>query len=335
MRKELIWAIAAGIIFGLVVGFGVWRINASLKSNNKQVQSSPTPQPNAPKELKITLDKPENEDVVTNNSVTVSGLTKNLAWVAVSGENGDFILQADGSGVFQQEVDLNPGVNQIKVTAFDKDGNESATQVLVVYSSLFRENTSTASPAPDNATGESAIRQKVEEKVAQALMQPKAFLGTVTDITDSTIQIKAMEGDIRQISATPDSVTVINSTGDNSNEVKLADIAIGDFIVAMGYKGSNNVLIAQRILITDTVKSPQIAVTFGKVTDSGSGTITVKPAKGEGAVLTPNYLTDIETLKEGKETAIRLATISENDTVIYVMDNSKTTPKVRSIFLIQ
>lgn len=332
MRKEFIWAIFAGITFGIVVGFGVWRINSSLKPNNTQIKPSPTPGPNTSTELKITLDKPENEDVVTDNSVTVSGLTKALAWVVVSGENGDLILQANNNGTFQQDVDLNPGVNQIKVSAFDKGGNESATQVLVVYSSFFQKNTIMASPSPSNATGESAIRQKVEEKVAAALMQPKAFLGTVTDITDSTIQVKSIEGDIKQISATPDSVSVINSTDDSSREVKLTDIAIGDFIVAMGYKGSNNVLIAQRILITDPVKPPQITVNFGKVTDTGVGTITVTPLKGEAVGVTPNYLTDIETLKNGKETAIRLTSISENDIVIYVMDVSKTTPKVRSIF---
>lgn len=335
MRKEVVWAIVAGIIFGLIVGFGVWRINSSLKSKNENAQPTPTPQSATPTELKITLDKPENEDVITDSSVTVSGITKNLAWVVVSGENGDFITQADTKGVFSQDVDLNAGVNQIKITAFDKDGAQSDTHVIVVYSGLFKKNTLAASPAPSAATGDAAIRQKVEEKVAEAINHPKAFLGTVTDITDSTIQIKSIEGDIRQISATSDSVTVIDNRDDTNKEVKLTDIAIGDFLVAMGYKGSNNVLIAQRILITDAVKTPRINVVNGKVTDKSAGTLTVTPIKGEASTITPNYLTDIETIKDGKEIAITTSKIAEGDTIIFVTDNGGKTLKLRSIFLIQ
>lgn len=337
MRKEVVWAIVAGIIFGVTIGFGVWRINSSLKSKDNTTLASPTPQPALPSELKITLDKPENEDVVVDSSVTVSGITKNLAWVAISGENGDFITQADDKGVFSQDVDLNPGVNQIKIAAFDKDGAQSATQVIVVYSSLFKKNTltPTTSPVPSEASGDAAIRQRVEEKVAEAINHPKAFLGTVTDITDSTIQIKSLEGDIRQISATPDSVTVIDNRDDANKEIKLTDIAIGDFLVAMGYKGSNNVLIAQRILITDAVKTPQINAASGKITDKSAGTLTVTMVRGETTTLTPNYLTDIETLKDGKEVAISLSKISEGDTVIFIMDNGGKTQKLRSIFLIK
>ena len=336
MRKEVVWAIAAGIIFGLVIGFGVYRINSSLRSKNNSASASPTPRPETPSELKITLDKPENEDVVTSNSVNVSGITKSLAWVIVTGENGDFITQADAKGIFNQDVDLNAGVNQIKITAFDKNGEQSDARVIIVYSGLFKKNAAPASsPLGSPASGDAAIRLKVEEKVAEAINHPKAFLGTVTDITDSTIQIKSIEGDIRQISATADSATVVDSRNDANKEVKLTDIAIGDFLVAMGYKGSNNVLIAQRILITDAVKIPKIDSVYGKVTGKNAGTLTITPAKGEATTLTPNYLTDIETLKDGKEVAILPEKISEGDVVIFVMDNGGKTPKLRSIFLIQ
>jgi len=46
MRKEVLWAIIAGITLGLVVAFGVWRINTTM-SSSKTAEidlSTPTPQ---------------------------------------------------------------------------------------------------------------------------------------------------------------------------------------------------------------------------------------------------------------------------------------------------
>ena len=69
MRKELIWAAGVGIFFGLVIAFGVWRINLSTKTKSAATQSSPTPSTTS--EFKIALNKPENLDVVNENSIKV------------------------------------------------------------------------------------------------------------------------------------------------------------------------------------------------------------------------------------------------------------------------
>src|SRR5258708_22669331 len=115
MSKEVLWAVAAGIILGLIVAFGVWRINSKLSPNKKfDASATSSPQPVAPGEFKIVLDKPENDDVVTEKAVAVSGLTKPLSWITLSGESGDYTVQSDASGAFSQNVDLVPGVNQIK-----------------------------------------------------------------------------------------------------------------------------------------------------------------------------------------------------------------------------
>lgn len=337
MRKEVFWAIMAGIIFGLIVGFGIWRINSSLKSKNNPF-TPPTPPPikkTSLSELKIAIDKPENEDVLTEDSLNISGITKNSAWVVVSNENTDILTQADTKGVFSKDIELTPGVNQIKITAFDNDLSQAEAQLITIYSSLFKKNLASPNPSSKEATGESAIRKRVEEKVAEVINHPKAFLGTVTDITDSSIQIKSIEGDIKQISATSDSTNVVDNRDDSNKEVKLTDIAIGDFLVAMGYKGSNNVLISQRILITDPIKNPQLNATIGKVASKNSGTLTVAINDSETRTISASYLTDIKTFKEGKEMPATISNIANGDIIIFVTDNNNKAPKVRSIFLIQ
>lgn len=334
MRKEIVWVVAIGVVFGLVVAFGVYRINSSLTKNSNPPQASSTPPPGSA-ELKITLDKPEDNDVVTNSTVTVSGITKALAWITISGEQGDYIIQADESGVFTQDVNLTPGVNQIKLTAFDSAGNQNVSKVLVVYSSSFQPMTV---PAPSPEAGSSAssdIRLKVAQKVQEALNKPKAYIGTVTDIADSTIQIKTADGQIEQISTSGDNITVVNQTGKNNKTVKLTDIAIGDFIVAMGYVNGNSVLNAQRILVTDPVVEANIASTFGTVTNTSTKNITVtSPGTSQPAVVVPDKNTDVSSFTPAKTTTIKLSSIGNGDTVIYISDNSATTPKIRAIFVI-
>ena len=307
---------------GLIVAFGVYRVNSKLLSNKKiDINATPTPQAMPLGEFKIVLDKPEEGDVITKDSVTVSGLTKPGSWITLSGESGDYTVQSDTSGVFSEDVELSPGVNQIKVTAFEAKGAKSATGVLVVYSSSFQEKTlPTGSPNP-NASGTSDIRAKVAQDVANTINRPKAYIGTVTDITDSTVQIKTTGSEIKQISVSADGTTVMNTKGTVNKQVKTTDLAIGDFIVAMGYINGNSVLAAQRILITDPVTEPKIDVKLGKVSDISKKSVTSK--------------TDVEIYKDGGTKSAKFSDLAQTDQIIFVNtidDNDKTS--LRSIFVV-
>lgn len=336
MRKEVVWAIIAGIVLGLIVAFGVYRINSKMASNKKiDIAASPTPQ--ASTEFKIVLDKPENDDVVTANTVTVSGLTKPVSWVTFSGENADYTVQSDSTGAFSQDVDLIPGVNQIKLTAFNTTGGQSATEVLVVYSSSFQIRTLPTGSPDGQASGTSDIRQKVAQDVANTISRPKAYIGTVTDITDSTVQIKNTASQIEQISIKTDATTVINSVGTVAKTVKTTDIAIGDFIVAMGYIDANSVLGAQRILITDAITKPKINVSEAKVASTTKKALTVSLVSDNSQdTVQPDVNTDIKAISDGKFTPAKFASIGAGDTIIYVVaTDAKNVLSIRSIFVIQ
>ncbi len=334
MRKELLIASIIGIGFGLVIAFGAYRINSSLKPNNPQTKATPKSKVNV-SEFKITPDKPQNNDVVTLDSTRVSGITKPLSWITVSGVDEDYTIQADDKGIFEQDVNLVAGINQIKITAFDSLGAQSTEKVLIVYSSSFQEKEVASASANIDSSTDSAIRARVQEKVIQALNKPKAYIGVVTDIADSTIQIKTTESQIEQISIKDDGITVVK-TGTTNKTVKLTDIAIGDFIVGMGYVNSNSVLTAQRILITDPLTEPKVESIYGKVSIVTKKGLTVNPFKTEDQnTVTPDTKTMILSLQDQKVIKIKLADISENDLVIYVTDNTSDTPSVRAIFVIQ
>jgi hypothetical protein len=225
-------------------------------------------------------------------------------------------------------------VNQIKITAIDSSGNQTSQNLLVVYSALFQLYASaTPSASLNNATSDAAIAAGVAGKVAAALNQPKAFLGTVTDIADSTIQIKSLESQIEQIDISGTGISVVNTKDSDNKTVKLTDIGIGDFIVAMGYINQKSVLAAQRILVTNPVLTPEIGASIGKVTAVSKKDLTVSDLKTGGSnTLTPDIHSDLESYSQGKSTSIKISAINAGDTVISVTDNSGTPPILRSVF---
>ncbi len=220
MRKEILLAIIAGGGFGLLIAFGVWKLNTNLHSSPVKVDNStstPTditgsPSPSAQTQtgqLKVVLVRPDNLAVFTDSQTNVTGATKQNVFVVVSGVDNDDITNSSDSGSFTSNVTLEAGTNQITATAFDSNGDEADTNLILVYSSQFVPDTNSASVA---------------------------YLGTVTDISDSVIQIKDAAGNIEQIKATVDA-HFIDTRASLNKEIKSTDIAIGDYLVALGVKG--------------------------------------------------------------------------------------------------
>jgi len=142
MRKEIFFAILAGALFGLVIAFGIWRANSSMKTNDSPsetplVEESPMVSPGS--EVGLTLAKPEDLAVVDQTPITISGITDADNWVTISTEKEDYLTQADSNGAFEEDVDLIGGVNIIAISAFDNAGNSNSTKLTIVYSSEFSQ----------------------------------------------------------------------------------------------------------------------------------------------------------------------------------------------------
>src|SRR3990170_8752102 len=140
MRKEVLFAIVAGVIFGIVLTFGIWRANSSIKvkENSQEVSPTPTPSPSQPiGTLVVSLARPENLDVITQSPVEMTGITQASAWVVISAEAKDYYLKADAAGAFGELVELTAGINQIKITAIEENGERDEELINLVYSTEF------------------------------------------------------------------------------------------------------------------------------------------------------------------------------------------------------
>jgi hypothetical protein len=267
MRKEVFLAIVAGSTLGLLIAFGVWKINSSHTETlpspfaTQTPVSSPSTQNSNNHEFKVIIIKPDNLSIFTETPAIVTGAIKPNSYVVISGEETDEILNASDSGTFTSNIDLTGGINQINVTGYDANGNEADTNLLVIYSSQF-----------------------ILPKIGTAT----SYIGTVTDITNSVIQIKTATGDIQQITGT-ENASYIDTRNKNSKQIKSSDIAIGDYIVAMGSKGTNNILSSSRILVTDSLTKSTRKSFLGTVTDdSGINKFIAKNSKtGETITVTP------------------------------------------------
>jgi hypothetical protein len=102
--------------------------------------------------------------------------------------------------------------------------------------------------AEDAASEGGSVLQKVKEKVEALKKNPKAYIGTITDKTDSSIQIKDVAGKIELVSI--NDATHYIKIDKSETEIKFSDIAIGDFISALGTFGSGQVLNARRVILS-------------------------------------------------------------------------------------
>ena len=143
MKKEILIAIIIGFILGLVITFGIWTANKSLQENTQTqttevnesqpiVETSPTEEG----QISLIISSPENNTIVNQAKVEISGQTVAQATVIILFEEGEEVFQVDEKGEFSQEINLVGGANEIKITAFDAEGSEANKILNLVYSSV-------------------------------------------------------------------------------------------------------------------------------------------------------------------------------------------------------
>jgi len=139
MRKEVILAIVGGVALGLLVIGGLWWTNKTTTGENPIVPS-PTPlitqAPTLTPALSLPLEiiNPENESIIEEEEITLEGKTIPGSVVVVIYPEGENIVEADKEGNFETEITLVGGANEIKITAYDEEGNQAEKNLTLIYS---------------------------------------------------------------------------------------------------------------------------------------------------------------------------------------------------------
>lgn len=138
MLKELIIA----IVLGAIIGFGATSGIISLKNRNNPSQLSPSPTPLLndqqptvkPNQHLLTIQQPNNETVVDQDTVDIIGQTTANSQVVVHSQTNSFFLEADQDGQFEQSVNLEGGANLIQISAISPDEQQADFDLIVTYS---------------------------------------------------------------------------------------------------------------------------------------------------------------------------------------------------------
>ena len=126
------------------------------------------------------------------------------------------------------------------------------------------------------------------------------------------MQIKSIEGEIKLLNVTDNNVTFVKSTGKSPQNVEFKDLAIGDFVIALGFVNETEVLDAKRILITPTVTKSTRNAIIADISKLSSKFLTL----GEKIVVNLTKGTNYFEISQDKPTKLGLSDIEIGNKVI-------------------
>jgi len=149
--------------------------------------------------------------------------------------------------------------------------------ILFVFLVAFGFSNTLAQDATEEAD---SIREKVKEKVEAARSNPKAYIGSVTDKTEDTLQIQNDLEEIQLISIDPESASFAK-IDKKTTSAKYDDVAIGDYIIAMGFTNGNGVLETKRVIITSKPEKVTRNAVFGNILEINNKEVLLETQIGE------------------------------------------------------
>jgi hypothetical protein len=149
MIKELFLAIALGSILGFGVTGAFFALNKN-KSATKQssIEISPTPTITdiqmstqvtttpglSQTDSSINITSPENNAVLANSKISIKGDSKPNSLIIISTPTKTFSGKSNANGVFSISIELESGINLIKISSIDPEDNQDQVEINLTYS---------------------------------------------------------------------------------------------------------------------------------------------------------------------------------------------------------
>ena len=135
MRKEALFAILIGIIAGLGITYGIYRIRQIITPspivNTETTENTFMQQEDEVINEKLFITVPEDGSITSKQTQTISGTAEPNEFIVILISDDQFITQADDIGAFAQEVPLKEGGNVIQIFALTTEGKQKKKQLVV------------------------------------------------------------------------------------------------------------------------------------------------------------------------------------------------------------
>ncbi|MEO8581828.1 MAG: hypothetical protein ABI425_04635 [Patescibacteria group bacterium] len=177
MKKEAIFAIIMGVIVGLGITFGIYKLKKSSATSTedqlKKIDQQATPTPSADANQKLLITSPKDESILTSTTLRVSGSAEPNEMIVVFINDKEYITQADSIGAFAQDVELDAGGNILQFTAIASDGKQTSVTQNVVVSSVSLDEAVEAAPEDQASSSAKATPTKKPIATPKATATPK------------------------------------------------------------------------------------------------------------------------------------------------------------------
>ncbi len=146
MIKELFLAIVLGGILGFGITGGYLTLHQKNQKPNPVVITQPTtiPTPTTSSTQlenstinstnKLSIISPEDNLLVSDDLINIVGNTTNNSLVVINTSTSSFTGQSNQDGKFDIPIELEAGLNIIKISSIDPEGNQLDTQINITYS---------------------------------------------------------------------------------------------------------------------------------------------------------------------------------------------------------
>lgn len=242
MKKEVVFAIFAGIIIGLMFAFGSWKVVKQIKKPTNLPR--PTQVPVTNNKHYLTVNKITNNYVVGDDFILSGEANPNSLIVVITPET-DYLVKTNENGTFEIKITLQTLLNEVSILSISEDNKIINQKYTLIY---------------DEVLGGS------QENI-------NSFIGTITDIATDTVQIKDLQGLIKQINVYEET-SYINNLKKNS-AIKYTDLAIGDYIVSIGTLDDRKVLLAKKFITTSPIVENKNKLVKMKIEKIDKKTLTV------------------------------------------------------------
>lgn len=197
--------------------------------------------------------------------------------------------------------------------------------VIIVFIILINPGVFAASPTVTAAAtptiSEEEVKNSLQERVKKAAQErgekadqilgaknKLAIVGKLSDVSNNTLTIRARD-ETNELVTTDNETTFVR----NNKTVKREDIQIGDWVIAMGYRGDNgnSVVVAKRVVAKD------------KQTEYPKRTV----VKGVVKSVVPNkksFTLETYTVTIPSKSEIKIGDIQEEKTVVIIGEPDKT-----------
>lgn len=137
MKKEKLILLFVATLLGLIVAgvlFYLYQTTKIVSTPSTKTITLASPTPTVIPSISLTLDRPKDEEVVSEKILIVSGKTQSNATIVILTDSSEDVIAPSADGKFSTTVNLEDGENILEVTAIAPNGESIVIKKTITYS---------------------------------------------------------------------------------------------------------------------------------------------------------------------------------------------------------